>query len=83
MTPQIDLREKLDLYAGPCRIKLFHGSDTPLKGYQAGEIDLVIVRENTEGLFSARLSNQPTKDEGARCTQAYPKRLRARDPFRL
>ncbi len=63
MTPQIDLREKLDLYAGPRPIKLYHGNDTPLKGYQAGEIDFVIVRENTEGLFSARLSTQPSTDE--------------------
>lgn len=63
MTPQIDLREKLDLYAGPRPIKLYHGDDTPLKGYKAGEIDFVIVRENTEGLFSARLSTSPSDDE--------------------
>jgi 3-isopropylmalate dehydrogenase len=63
MTPQIDLREKLDLYAGPRPIKLYHGDDTPLKGYQAGEIDFVIVRENTEGLFSSRLSTHPSSDE--------------------
>ncbi len=63
MTPQIDLREKLDLYAGPRPIKLYHGDDSPLKGYQAGEIDFVIVRENTEGLFSARLSSNPSADE--------------------
>jgi 3-isopropylmalate dehydrogenase len=63
MTPQIDLREKLDLYAGPRPIKLYHGDDTPLKGYKAGEIDFVIVRENTEGLFSARLSSSPSSDE--------------------
>lgn len=63
MTPQIDLREKLDLYAGPRPIKLYHGNDTPLKGYQAGGIDFVIVRENTEGLFSARLSTSPSSDE--------------------
>jgi 3-isopropylmalate dehydrogenase len=63
MTPQIDLREKLDLYAGPRPIKLYHGDDTPLKGYQTGEIDFVIVRENTEGLFSARLSTSPSDDE--------------------
>ncbi|MEO6786631.1 MAG: isocitrate/isopropylmalate family dehydrogenase, partial [Chthoniobacteraceae bacterium] len=56
MTPQIDLRERLDLYAGPRPIKLYHPNDTPLKDYTAGEIDFVIVRENTEGLFSARLS---------------------------
>ena len=63
MTPQIDLRERLDLYAGPRPIKLYHGDDTPLKGYAAGEIDFVIVRENTEGLFSARLSSKPSEDE--------------------
>jgi 3-isopropylmalate dehydrogenase len=65
MTPQIDLREKLDLYAGPRPIRLYHGNDTPLKGYGSGgrTIDFVIVRENTEGLFSARLSTQPSMDE--------------------
>jgi 3-isopropylmalate dehydrogenase len=54
MAPQLDLREQLDLYAGlrPCR--LYHENDTPLKGRRAGEIDLVVVRENTEGLFFGR-----------------------------
>ena len=59
MTPQIDLRERLDLYAGPRPIKLYSEHDSPLKGYAAGEIDFTIVRENTEGLFSARGSIQP------------------------
>ena len=63
MTPQIDLRERLDLYAGPRPIKLYHPNDTPLKDYHAGEINFVIVRENTEGLFSARLSSNPSDDE--------------------
>lgn len=54
MAPQIDLREQLDLYCGLRPIFLFHPDDTPLKGYAAGEIDFVIVRENTEGLFSSR-----------------------------
>ena len=55
LTPQIDLRERLDLYAGLRPIRLYHAQDTPLKGYGAGEIDMFIVRENCEGLFSARL----------------------------
>jgi len=59
MTPQIDLREKLDLYRGLRPIKLYHSNDTPLKKYSAGEIDLLIVRESTEGLFSSRLSQIP------------------------
>jgi 3-isopropylmalate dehydrogenase len=64
MTPQIDLREKLDLYAGIRPIRLYHEADTPLKRFRAGEIDFVIVRENCEGLFSARLSqNDPASGE--------------------
>jgi 3-isopropylmalate dehydrogenase len=56
MTPQIDLRERLDLFCGLRPIRLYHADDSPLKNYQAGEIDLLIVRENCEGLFSARHS---------------------------
>ncbi len=55
MTPQIDLRERLDLFAGIRPIRLYHADDTPLKRRKAGEIDFVIVRENCEGLFSGRL----------------------------
>ncbi len=64
MTPQIDLREKFQLYCGLRPIRLYHEQDTPLKRYKAGEIDFVIVRESTEGLFSARLSQaDPNKGE--------------------
>ena len=62
MTPQIDLREKLDLYNGVRPIRLYHELHTPLKGYGApGQrtIDFVIVRENCEGLFSERLTPRP------------------------
>ena len=54
LTPQLDLREKLDLYCGLRPARLYHANDTPLKQFEAGQIDFVIVRENTEGLFSAR-----------------------------
>jgi 3-isopropylmalate dehydrogenase len=64
LTPQIDLREKLDLYCGVRPIRLLHPDDSPLKGYQAGEIDFVIFRENCEGLFSGRHSRRdPAADE--------------------
>lgn len=65
MTPQIDIRERLDLYAGPRPIYLYSAEDSPLKGYQSGGIDFVIVRENTEGLFSARGSVQPADRSSA------------------
>ncbi len=59
MAPQLDLRERLDLFCGLRPIRLFHADDTPLKRYAAGQIDLLIVRENTEGLFSSRLAQMP------------------------
>ena len=65
LTPQIDLRERLDLYNGMRPIHLYHAQHSPLKKYCAGDIDFVIVRESTEGLFSARLSKSASKDEVA------------------
>lgn len=59
MTPQIDIREKLDLYCGLRPIKLQHPQDGPLKN--SGGIDFVIVRESTEGLFWKR-GHQYTTD---------------------
>jgi 3-isopropylmalate dehydrogenase len=52
MAPQLDLRERLDLYCGLRPLKLYHPNDTPLKN--PGAIDFAIIRENTEGLFSSR-----------------------------
>jgi 3-isopropylmalate dehydrogenase len=62
MTPQIDLREQLDLFNGVRPIHLFHEAHTPLKGYGGAHgrpIDFVIIRENCEGLFSERLTPRP------------------------
>lgn len=59
MVPQIDLREILDLYAGIRPIYLFHESHCPLKGHETGQIDFVIFRENTEGLFASRKNSYP------------------------
>ncbi len=63
MTPQIDLREKLDLYSGVRPIRLYDEAHSPLRGYSANgtgrHIDFVIVRENCEGLFSERLTPRP------------------------
>ena len=54
MAPQIDIREQLDLYQGIRPVRLFEESLTPLKGKAAGQIDFVLYRENTEGLFWER-----------------------------
>ncbi|HYT95419.1 MAG TPA: isocitrate/isopropylmalate dehydrogenase family protein [Gemmataceae bacterium] len=54
LTPQVTLRVLLDLYAGvrPCR--LYPGARSPLAGLAPGAIDLVILREQTEGLFASQ-----------------------------
>ncbi len=54
ISPQLDLRERLDLYCGLRPLRLCHRDHTPLKKHEAGEIDFVLVRESTEGLFSSR-----------------------------
>jgi 3-isopropylmalate dehydrogenase len=59
MAPQLDLRERLELYAGVRPIRLYHAGHSPLKKYGAGEIDLVIFRESTEGMFWSRLAKYP------------------------
>ncbi len=53
LVPQVTLRVLLDLYAGvrPCR--LYPGARSPLAGAGPGDIDLVILREQTEGLFAS------------------------------
>jgi 3-isopropylmalate dehydrogenase len=51
MAPQLDLREQLELYAGVRPIKLYHPEHSPLRD---AKVDLVIFRENTEGMFSSR-----------------------------
>jgi 3-isopropylmalate dehydrogenase len=54
MTPQLDIRERLDLYCGLRPIYLFNGQDSPLRNMERGDIDFLLVRESTEGLFSSR-----------------------------
>jgi 3-isopropylmalate dehydrogenase len=52
--PQLDIRFALDLYAGVRPIRSFAGLPGPLSHPKAAHVDLVLVRESTEGLFHAR-----------------------------
>ena len=54
IAPQLDMRVHLDLYAGVRPIRAIPGLPLPLASPRAAEIDLVIVRESTEGWFHAR-----------------------------
>ncbi len=46
-------RFALDLYINLRPVKLFPGVDTPLKDKGPKDIDFVVVRENTEGLYAS------------------------------
>ena len=54
IAPQLDLRFELDLFAGVRPIRAIPGVPLPLSAPEAAGIDLVIVRESTEGWFNAR-----------------------------
>lgn len=54
IAPQLDLRFELGLYAGVRPIRTLPGLPNPLSDPRAKDIDLVIVRESTEGLFASR-----------------------------
>ncbi len=77
MTPQIDIREKLDLFCGLRPIKLYHPNDTPLKN--TNFIDFVLVRESTEGLFWKRsgqfATDQPEAIDTMRISRSGSVRL--------
>lgn len=59
------LRFELDQYINLRPVKLYEGVDTPLKNKGPKEIDFVVVRENTEGLYvgAGGVLKKGTKDE--------------------
>ena len=50
----LELRQRLDLYINLRPSTLFEGVPSALGGVGAGDVDLTIVRENTEGLYARR-----------------------------
>jgi 3-isopropylmalate dehydrogenase len=79
MAPQIDLRERLDLFCGLRPVRLYHPVDSPLRVPGASELDILLVRENTEGLFASR-TQRPSPDatvveDRLRVTRAGSERL--------
>lgn len=61
--PQVELRFIFNLYAGvrPCR--LIPGVSSPIVGADVHGIDLVLIRESTEGLFASMGKGVVTDDE--------------------
>lgn len=68
IAPQVDLRQIMGLYAGVRPIRAIKGIPPTLADPRAARIDLVIIRESTEGLFALRDQGQVIDDREARET---------------
>jgi 3-isopropylmalate dehydrogenase len=68
------LRFTLDLYANVRPIRLYPGVESPLRDRRAGDIDYVIVRENTEGLYAARGGGNLLRDDVATDTMVMTRK---------
>jgi len=74
IAPQLDLRVRLDLYAGVRPARALPGTPLPLADPRARNVDLVVVRESTEGLFASRGRGELIDDAEARDTMVITRR---------
>jgi 3-isopropylmalate dehydrogenase len=63
----LDMRFKMDLYANLRPVRLLDASLCPLKGVEPKDVDFVVIRENTEGVYvnAGGVFKQGTPDEVA------------------
>jgi 3-isopropylmalate dehydrogenase len=78
IAPQLDLRFRLELYAGVRPARALPGVPLPLADPRARNIDLVIVRESTEGLFASVGRGTMVDDREARDTMVITRKGSAR-----
>jgi 3-isopropylmalate dehydrogenase len=74
IAPQLDLRFRLELYAGVRPVRAIPGIPLPLADPRAKDIDLVVVRESTEGLFASRGKGVVEDDREARDTMVITRK---------
>ncbi len=63
ISPQIDLRKALTLFAGVRPVRIFPGQRTPLNMPEGRTVDFVLIRESTEGLFHTQGRGEVTATE--------------------
>lgn len=78
VSPQIDLRMELGLYAGVRPVRLVPGLDLPLASEKAKDIDLVLIRESTEGLFASHGKGSVENDAIAKDTMVITRSVSER-----
>ncbi|WP_158668037.1 isocitrate/isopropylmalate dehydrogenase family protein, partial [Bradyrhizobium guangdongense] len=77
IAPQIELRFIFDLYAGVRPARLIPGVPSPIVGADRRGIDLVVIRESTEGLFASMGKGVVTRED-ARETMVITRRTSER-----
>jgi 3-isopropylmalate dehydrogenase len=77
IAPQVELRFIFDLYAGVRPARLIPGVPSPIVGAEERGIDLIVIRESTEGLFASMGKGVVTKDD-ARETMVITRRTSQR-----
>jgi 3-isopropylmalate dehydrogenase len=75
IAPQLDLRFRLGLYAGVRPIRALPGMPLALADERAKNIDFVLIRESTEGLFASRDKGEVIDDREARDTQVITREV--------
>jgi len=78
IAPQLDMRFAFGLYAGVRPIRAIPGVPTALSNPRAKDIDLVIIRESTEGMFASRGKGEVIDDREARDTQVITRDITER-----
>ena len=69
IAPQLDIRKHLDLFAGVRPVRAVPGVPSPLADPRAAQIDFVLLREQSEGLFYGRYA--PEAQPLATADEAY------------
>jgi 3-isopropylmalate dehydrogenase len=77
IAPQVELRFIFDLYAGVRPARLIPGVPSPIVGADQRGIDMVVIRESTEGLF-ASMGKGVVTHEDARETLVITRRTSER-----
>jgi len=75
IAPQLDIRMAFGLYAGVRPIRAIPGTPPVLAHERWKDIDLVIVRESTEGMFASRGKGEIIDDKEARDTQVITRKV--------
>ena len=74
IAPQLDMRFHFELYAGVRPVKALPGGARPLTDPRSENIDFVLIRESTEGLFAARGKGVIENDDIARDTMVITRK---------